>query len=156
MIYFDNAATTFPKPKRVIKAVDECLKKYCGNPGRSSHTHSLKTAEKIYDTREKIARLVSLEETESVVFAPSATFALNLAIKTSISENSHVLISDIEHNSVLRPIHSLVKRRGISYSVFSTDGDVEKNIKAMMTPNTTHICTQVCRPDRSAIPVWKP
>ena len=143
MIYFDNAATTFPKPKRVLKAVNDCIKSYCGNPGRSSHELSIKTSEKIYDAREKIAALVSADEVENVVFTPSATFALNLAIKTSIPENGHVLISDIEHNSVLRPIHSLVKKRGISYSVFSTDGDIEENIKRRITPKTTHIVSSI-------------
>ena len=54
MIYFDNAATTFPKPKCVIKAVNECISKYCGNPGRSSHRLSILTSEKIYEAREII------------------------------------------------------------------------------------------------------
>ena len=72
MIYFDNAATTFPKPKCVIKAVNECISKYCGNPGRSSHRLSILTSEKIYEAREKIAKLLCVESPEKVVFTQNA------------------------------------------------------------------------------------
>ena len=87
MIYFDNAATTFPKPKCVINAVNECIKNYCGNPGRSSHNLSVKSAEEIYSAREAVAGLLGGVQPESVVFTHNATYALNLALKSYI--NSH-------------------------------------------------------------------
>ena len=139
MIYFDNAATTFPKPKCVIKAVNECIRKYCGNPGRSSHRLSILTSEKIYETREKIAKLLSVETPENVVFTQNATHALNLAIKTTVKPNTHVLISDIEHNSVLRPIFSMTKKYGVEYSVFNTSLDFEKSINSLIRNNTKYI-----------------
>ena len=83
MIYFDNAATSFPKPKCVIKATEECIRKYCANAGRSSHKLSIITSEKVYEAREKIANFVGLEHPEKVVFTQNATHALNLAIKTT-------------------------------------------------------------------------
>lgn len=139
MIYFDNAATTFPKPKCVIKAVNDCISKYCGNPGRSSHRLSILTSEKIYETREKIAKLLDFEKPENVVFTQNATHALNLAIKTTVKPNTHVLISDIEHNSVLRPIFSMTKKYGVEYSVFNTSFDIEKSINSLLKNNTKYI-----------------
>jgi len=139
MIYLDNAATTFPKPKSVIKATNECIRKYCGNPGRSSHRLSIKTSEKIYETRERIAKFIGIGSPENVVFTQNATYALNLAIKTTVEANSHILISDLEHNSVLRPIYALSKQIGISYSVFNTTGDLEKSISKCICENTKYI-----------------
>ena len=139
MIYFDNAATTFPKPKCVIRAVNDCISRYCGNPGRSAHRLSIKTSEKIYEAREKIAKLLDVDSPEKVVFTQNATHALNLAIKTTVQPNSNVLISDIEHNSVLRPIYSLQKNSGVKFSVFKTSGDIEKNIDSIITENTKYI-----------------
>jgi selenocysteine lyase/cysteine desulfurase len=82
MIYLDNAATSFPKPRCVIRDLNSCLKKYCGNPGRSSHKLSLQASEAIYAVREEIAEHLSISTPENVVFTLNATYALNLAIKT--------------------------------------------------------------------------
>ena len=143
MIYFDNAATTFPKPKCVLDAVSDCLKHYCGNPGRSSHKLSIKTSEKIYETREKISSFLGIDSPESVVFTQNATHALNLAIKTTVKPNTHILISDIEHNSVLRPIYALKNKIGIDYSVFTTSGDIRADIEAKITPKTKYIISSI-------------
>ena len=120
MIYLDNAATTFPKPPSVIRSTLECMKKYCGNPARSSHELSVKASEAVYDTREAIAELLHIKESERVVFTLNATYALNLAIKTTITEKCHVIISDAEHNSVLRPIKRLEEDLGVEYSTFNS------------------------------------
>ena len=138
MIYLDNAATSFPKPRCVIRALNECVKKYCGNPGRSSHSFSLKSSEKIFDTRAKISELLNYKSPENVVFTLNASYALNLAIKTTVKENSHVLISDIEHNSVIRPLKAL-SSRGVEYSVF-TD---EKELESLVKPNTSAIVSSI-------------
>ncbi len=136
MIYLDNAATTYPKPRKVISEVNRCLKKYCGNPGRSSHDLSYKAAEKIYSVREKIAEHLNIESPESVVFTYNATYALNLAIKSFVEENCHVLTTDFEHNSVIRPLEKLAKKNNIEYSSFSSNGDIEANIINQLRPNT--------------------
>ncbi len=129
MIYFDNAATTFPKPKSVIKEVTRCLRSYCGNPGRSAHVMSLRASEKIYEAREAVAGLIGLEKSENVVFTQNASYALNLAIKTSVMPGDKILISDLEHNSVLRVVDKLsCEDADISYSVFSSDSS-EKELE---------------------------
>ena len=135
MIYFDNAATTFPKPKCVINAVNECIKDFCGNPGRSSHNLSVKSAEEIYSAREAVAGLLGGVKPESVVFTYNATYALNLAIKSYINSDCHILTSFYEHNSVIRPLEALREKCGISYSTFMNEQDIEKKIK----PNTKGI-----------------
>lgn len=139
MIYFDNAATSFPKPKSVIKATEECIKKYCANAGRSSHKLAIITSEKVYEAREKIAKLIGTLRPENVVFTQNATHALNLAIKTTVKSDTHVLISDMEHNSVLRPINKLKETKNVEYSVFKSLGNLEENIKPLIKENTKYI-----------------
>ena len=80
MIYLDNAATSFPKPKRVIREVTKCITQYCGNPGRSSHKLSIAAADKIYETRELVADFLNIKKCENVIFTPNATYALNMVI----------------------------------------------------------------------------
>lgn len=139
MIYLDNAATSFPKPDCVIKEVNRCIKKYCANSGRSSHSLAIKTDEEIYRARESIASLLSIDTPERVCFTQNTTYALNLAIKTTLREKCHVLISDLEHNSVLRPLYKLKCTLGIEYSIFSTDGNIEENIKKLIRHDTRAI-----------------
>ena len=139
MIYLDNAATTFPKPKSVIKEIEKCITNYCANAGRSSHTLATKTGEEIYNTRECIADFLSFDRPENICFTTNATYALNFAIKSLIIEKCHVLISDLEHNSVLRPVNKLTKEVGIEYSIFETKGDIYENIKRLIRPNTKAI-----------------
>ena len=123
MIYFDNAATTYKKPHRVIRAVEKCIKKYSANPGRGAHRLSISASEVVYDARESIARFFGMDAPERVVFTYNTTYALNIAIKTIISPSSHVIISNLEHNSVLRPIHKLKDIAGVQYSVFNAMAD---------------------------------
>ena len=68
MIYLDNAATGFPKPREVVEAVSDCLSRYCGNPGRGAHPLSLACAEKIYDCRVTLADLLGVSTPERVLF----------------------------------------------------------------------------------------
>lgn len=143
MIYFDNAATTFPKPKEVIKRLSVCAKRYSGNPGRSSHRLSVKAAEIIYDTRECVSELFSHDNPESVVFTYNATYALNLAIKSIIPDGGHIITSDIEHNAVMRPIFTLQKERGVDYSVFSSDGNIAENIEKSIRKSTVAIVSTI-------------
>ena len=140
MIYFDNAATSFPKPKEVIDAYNFCLKKSCGNPGRSSHSLSLRASEVIYEARERVASFLNSYKPEGIVFTYNATHALNIAIKGFIHAKSHVIISDMEHNSVLRPLEKLKKEYGVEVSEFSTSApDLESEIDKYITSNTVAI-----------------
>ena len=108
-VYLDNAATTYPKPREVINEALRVIKQDCGNPGRSSHRVAMRAAETVFECRRRIASHFGGSE-ENVIFTSSATHSLNLAIKTALRRGDHVLISDIEHNSVIRPISALAER----------------------------------------------
>lgn len=125
--YLDNAATSFPKPKSVSIAVRECIDNYCGNAGRGGHKLSLQAATKIYDCRETICLLVNAPAPENIVFVPSCTLGLNLIIKGLLKQGDHVLISDMEHNSVYRPISKLQKEGKITFDTFPALSIAEKN-----------------------------
>ena len=156
MIYLDNAATTFPKPQCVIDEMSKCLKKYCGNPGRSSHTLSVKSAEMIYDTRVLLSELFD-SENENVVFTYNTTYALNIAIKSLLKYSTHVLISDIEHNSVLRPISKCAEQKLCSFDIFpssGTDDEILKGIEERIKPNTSMIvCTHISNIGERKLPI---
>ncbi len=111
MIYLDNAATTGKKPPAVLKAVQRELM-YPANPGRSAHKLSLKSMNKIYETRELLAKLFHSNHPENFILTPNATYALNYAIKGILKSNySHVIITSMEHNSVIRPVNAV---KGVS------------------------------------------
>ena len=144
MIYFDNAATTFPKPTAVINAVAEHMKTRGGNPGRGAHPLALAAAETVFDSRSEIAAFFGGEKAENVVFTQNATHALNLAIFGTVKNGDHILISNLEHNSVFRPVAELYRRGVASYSVFGALGDEEEtlcNIKKALRKNTRVIVT---------------
>ncbi|MGN0666251.1 MAG: aminotransferase class V-fold PLP-dependent enzyme [Huintestinicola sp.] len=143
MIYFDNAATTFPKPLPVMRAVGEAMVRYGGNPGRGGHSMSLAAGEAVYKVRERAAKMFGADP-ENVVFTLNCTHALNMAIKGIVDPGDHVIISSLEHNSVARPVNALTAE-GVSYSVFSASPDDEItliSIEKAITPLTKAvICT---------------
>ncbi|MBQ8524748.1 MAG: aminotransferase class V-fold PLP-dependent enzyme [Clostridia bacterium] len=142
MIYLDNAATSFPKPRSVYSAVTKTMKKHGGNPSRGAHKLARSAAEALYSCRQQAAELFGCDST-SVVLTYNATHALNLAIKGLCEEGSHILISDIEHNSVLRPVHALTKTHNCTYDIFpSCNGDADaviKGIEEKLRPETRMI-----------------
>ncbi len=115
MIYLDNAATTYPKPPEVRRAVSDAMVLYGANPGRGGHALSLRTAEQIYDCREAAASLFSLDNPANVVFTANCTMSLNMVIKGTLHPGDHVVISDLEHNSVIRPLEA-IKDKNITYT----------------------------------------
>jgi len=109
MIYFDNAATTYPKPKEVYNALDFGNKNFAFNAGRGHYSLSQKTFEMIQSTRVKLAKLINANE-KDVIFTSSATEALNLIIYgLKISEGDTIYISPFEHNSIIRPLYNIKK-----------------------------------------------
>ncbi len=140
MIYLDNAATTFIKPGSVYSAVRKATKRYAANPGRSGHKAAYKAMEAVYDARATVADFFNAPGPENVVFTYNATYALNIAIKALIHEKCHVIISDMEHNSVLRPLIKLCDTYGIKYSVFnSAASDLVAEIGGMIRRDTKFI-----------------
>ncbi len=158
MIYLDNAATTFPKPQTVSAEISKCINKYCGNPGRSSHSLSQKSAEKIYEARCLLGDLFCANP-ENVVFTYNTTYALNIAIKALAKEKSHILISDMEHNSVLRPVNALCKDKGCTFNTFSSSGahgDILDSIERNIKPYTSLlICAHVSNVGCRKMPIDK-
>ena len=143
MIYFDNGASSHPKPPCVLKAMGEWLHKNGANPGRSGHRLSMEAAELIYDTRVALGRLFGVEQSENVALVPNA---LNTVLLVLFEKGDHVITTDLEHNSVLRPLWHLQKN-GIDVSVVPVDfEDDEKTVEQMMRAirrNTKAIvCTQ--------------
>ena len=106
MIYLDNAATTRTKPPAVARAVLEALSSY-GNCGRGGHQGALSAARAIYETREKIAALLGCPRADHVCFTQNSTQALNIAVCGLLGPGDHVISTDLEHNSVLRPLYRL-------------------------------------------------
>jgi len=120
IIYFDNAATSFPKPQRVYGKVREAMLYSGGNAGRGAHRLSMAAAREIYDCRCEAARFFGSESPERVIFTMNTTYALNVAIKGMLRSGDRVIISDLEHNAVYRPICALALERGVKYDIFNT------------------------------------
>lgn len=121
MIYLDNAATTLHKPEPVPQAVFDCMSQGLGNSGRGVHADSLKSSSLVFDCREKLAKLFHTSNPAQVVFAYNATEALNIAIMGSINLGDHVISTDLEHNSVLRPLYRLQKEQNVALDFIPAD-----------------------------------
>ncbi|GHV01837.1 cysteine desulfurase [Clostridia bacterium] len=142
MIYFDNAATTDVKPDWVVNAVKNTLKYISFNPGRSGHAAAMRAAYLVSDTRCKCADFFNCANPELVAFTYNCTDALNMAIHGA-AENGHVITTANEHNSVLRPLFELEKRRIIRLTVLAPDGEgrvTPKMILDNLRPDTFLVC----------------
>lgn len=121
MIYFNNAATTWPKPDSVYNSVDDFFRNSGMNPGRSGSMEKVDAAQLIYETREKIADFFSIENSSHLVFNSGATESLNTVIKGVLEKGDHVITSKIEHNSVIRPLERLIIERKIEVDYIDFD-----------------------------------
>jgi cysteine desulfurase family protein len=135
MIYLDNAATTGKKPKIVIDAVNNALINYSANPGRSGHDLSVKCANAVYSARDKIATFFGADGPENVAFTLNCTQSINIVLKGVLNKGEHIVISNLEHNAVMRPL----KKLGLSYDafeVFRNDADTIEDFKRKIKVNT--------------------
>ncbi len=143
MIYLDNAATTLHKPPEVAEAVKEAILT-AGNASRGAHTSSLSASRTVFETRQKLAQLFSCPQADHVVFTMNSTEALNIAIYGLLLPGDHVISTDLEHNSVLRPLYDL-QSRGVFVDFVPADrlGNVRyKEFEALLRENTKAIvCT---------------
>lgn len=144
-IYFDNAATSHPKPQAVMDAVARAMTDFNANPGRSGHRAALEAARAVLDTREQLAALIHAPDAMRVVHCFNCTDALNLAIKGTLRVGDHVIATQIEHNSVLRPLAGLAARGRIELTLIPPrpDGFVDPaDVRAALTGKTALIaCT---------------
>lgn len=134
MIYFDNAATTMQKPKQVVEAVTRALCSM-GNAGRGAHNASMDASRMLFDTRKKLAMLFGGTNPAQIVFTSNSTESLNLALKGLLNPQDHVITTQLEHNSVLRPLYEL-ENTGVELTILKSDEkgricyeDFEKQIK---------------------------
>lgn len=145
MIYFDNAATTSPKPEQVIKAVNEALRTNSSNPGRAGHSMAYQTAEKIYQTRKELADFFGIEKEENVIFTHNCTYAINCVIKGLAKPGGHFICSSLEHNAVIRPLETLKERGVCNYSIAKvglSDDETVENFENLISDDTIAIiCT---------------
>jgi len=122
MIYFDNAATTFPKPESVYLQLDEANRNLAFNAGRGESKESEKASDIIQKAREAVASFIPALTSSQVVFTSSATESLNLLISgMGLSEGDTVYISPFEHNAIVRPLKRLEKENGIKIEVIPFD-----------------------------------
>lgn len=144
MIYLDNAATTLHKPPQVVKAVADALQSM-GNSARGTHAGSMAASHTVYDTRVKLAKLFGCPRTDRVAFTANITEALNIAVNGLIGRGDHVITTDCEHNSVLRPLYRLADEQGVEVSFVPADrqGNLDYDaFEALMQPHTRAIvCT---------------
>ena len=157
MIYLDNAATTFPKPESVINAMVYAQKFVGANAGRGGHRMTMRAGEMVYSAREKAAEMFSADS-ERVIFTNNCTTALNTAIKGTLHKGDHIIISCLEHNSVLRPIHALAEKGFITYSVAMVyPADKAKTVKSFLShinkSTTAIICTMVSNVFGTVLPI---
>ncbi len=139
MIYFDNAATSFYKPAQVSQRVYDAMVKYGANAGRGGHALSVQAGEIIYEARENVCRLFHIDDTERLAFCPNTTYALNMGMKGVIRPGDHIVITSMEHNSVLRPAESLRQQGIASYSIVrgNEKGEIPlSGIQRAIRPNT--------------------
>lgn len=143
MIYLDNAATTYPKPQSVIKAVDDALKK-SANPGRSGHTLSQSTAISVYEVREKLKDMFSAPAVENVVFTLNCTHAINYVLKGLIKSGDRIVTSSFEHNAVMRPLEKL-KKQGVHIDIAEAyPDDKEATIRSFSRLINTNTKLVIC------------
>lgn len=116
MLYLDNAATSYRKPVCVYKTFIKNMIKNSGNAGHGGNRCSISAMNTVLETQDKIAKLFNIQKPANIAFCQNATYALNMAILGTAGEGGHIIITQTEHNSVLRPVHRLG-----NYSVISAD-----------------------------------
>ena len=148
MIYFDNAATTVHKPDAVVEAVTRAMCTF-GNSGRSGHDSALDASRAVYDCRVKLARLFHCPRPDHVAFTANSTEALNIAIAGLLHRGDHVISTDCEHNSVLRPLYRhgsvdfVTADRWGNVNVNAFTGLIKSNTKAIVCTHASNLTGNV-------------
>lgn len=138
MIYLDHAATSWPKPPEVMRAMTDFCEHAGGNPGRSGHRLSLAAARIVYDARDSLAELFGAPDPLRIIFTANATHAINLVLRGLLRPGERVVTSGIEHNAVMRPLRAL-ESQGVQLSVIpcAADGSLDLQLAAnAITPGT--------------------
>ncbi|MBR3791731.1 MAG: aminotransferase class V-fold PLP-dependent enzyme [Clostridia bacterium] len=154
MIYLDNAATSLKKPNSLYPSILKNTIINSANAGRGGHFYSLRASELIYKTSESLCELFNIKEPEQIAYMQNATMALNSGILGMLDKDSHVIITQMEHNSVLRPVHKTCE-----YTMIKADKQGRINIKDIekaITKNTKMIiCTHASNVCGTIMPIDK-
>ncbi|MFB0920778.1 MAG: aminotransferase class V-fold PLP-dependent enzyme [Oscillospiraceae bacterium] len=149
-IYFDNAATSFPKARHVSRAVSDMLEFGAFNVGRGGYEEAYALSERVLDTRDLLVRLFSVPQNGAVCFTSGVTQSINQFLKGTLRPGDHVIVSSMEHNAVMRPLCAMQKD-GVELSVAkcAPDGTLEptqmyayfqKNTKAVVCTHASNVC----------------
>lgn len=148
MIYMDNAATTMHKPQKVVEAVVAAMGSM-GNAGRGAHVASLDASRTIYGTRARLAEFFHAENAKQIVFTANSTESLNIAIKGLLEKGDHVITTEMEHNSVLRPLYEM-ESKGVELTIIPAnkqgmicyddfEKEIKENTKAIICTNASNL-----------------
>ncbi len=148
MIYLDNSATSFPKPDVVYDFMSDFYRKHGVNPGRSGFDAAIETGEIVNNTRKMLTKLFNGgEDYNRLTFSYNATDSLNLIINGLVKKGDHVITTNLEHNSVLRPlyVHKSEGTIDVTYIPFNSEGFVDPDdIKNAIRPNTKFVIVTHC------------
>lgn len=154
-VYLDQAATSFPKGRGVAEAMIEFINEIGTNINRGGYEDAYQTAGVVYETRLELCKLFDLKpfprSAKNVIFTPNVTYALNFILKGFLKEGDHVLVSSLEHNSVMRPLVQLTKERNITFDripctkegmlqLESIEGLIKSNTKAIIMTHASNVC----------------
>lgn len=142
-IYLDNASTTFPKPPIVAKAVYSYMTEAGTNIGRGDYSSAYGVEDAVFETRELLCVLLGGEDPSQVVFTRNVTESINLLLKGFLQPGDHVVVTNMEHNAVMRPLTQLTAK-GITFSraICSPEGNLDPSeIERLVTPRTKLVLT---------------
>jgi len=134
-IYFDNAATSWPKPEAMMNAVEYFNSNIGSNPGRSGHHLSVDAGRILYEVRDNAAEIFGADDPLRIALTSNITHSLNIVLRGMLKSGDHVITSSMEHNSVMRPLREL-ERNGVDLSIVTCDSrgmldpcEIEKSVK---------------------------
>lgn len=156
MIYFDNASTSWPKPSALLEEMQIYLREIGVNPSRGNYSRATFAEAFINKTRSVLSSLFNIKNPRHLSFTLNATHSINIVLKGLLKAGDHVLISNFEHNAVVRPLEKLVKTHGVSYSIYESNSEGFfdlKKIESLITENTKLI---ICNHASNVIGVISP
>jgi cysteine desulfurase/selenocysteine lyase len=156
-VYLDNAATTYPKPEAVYRAMDRFAREVGGSPGRSGHRRSLEAGREVLSAREAVAALFGIADPSRIIFTKNATEALNLVIQGVLAAGGHTAITSLEHNSVWRPLEALARAGKASYSIVACEStgmlDTARFEEALLPNTRLIVCTHASNVTGGLLPI---
>ena len=156
MIYFDNASTSWPKPKEVLDGISSYFHQIGVSPSRGGYQQAIRADQIVFETRILLANLFNILDPDHVCFTLNATQSLNIVLKGLLKDGDHVLISNFEHNSIIRPLEKLGKTKNITYSIYECNKEGffdSQQIEKLITDKTKLI---ICNHASNVIGVLNP